>query len=201
MHVTQPFVDFMTELASAMGFEWSLGKIGSNDISLNGPDGAEIWVRSDTWEYDPTNGGRLEIGGCYPRVQGTSFKGDDAPKNISCAVSKSTDQIAKDIQRRFVRHYLPAHQSALQNFNEHLEAKAKHRAQLEAIAQAADIEPPPPEGERVHLFPRSSYPLHGTAETYKDRIHLDVRGIPWDLGLEIIRILTNYEEVQSNAKT
>lgn len=187
---SQAFTQFMTDLAHCMGFEWDLGDIDGNGGRLLGPGGARVYIKPSTWEYDPTNSGRLEISGTYPYRDGTSFVApNNKARNITCAISKAPAQVTHDIRRRFLPKYLAAHQEACQAERAYLERKAKHHAQLEEIAKVIGDHSPGPEAERVDIH-NSPHPLlGGHVETYQDRMHLDIRGIPWDLGMQILKLL------------
>lgn len=186
---SQAFTQFMTDLAHCMGFEWVLGEIDSNGGRLLGPEGARVYVRPSTWEYDPTNGGRLEVSGTYPYRDGTSFVApDNKAQNITCAVSKAPAQVARDIRKRFLPKYLASHQKACQAERAYLERKAKHRAQLDEIAKVIGDHTPGPDAERVYIH-NSPHDVGGHVETYQDRMHLDIQRVPWDLGMQILRLL------------
>lgn len=66
--------------------------------------GGEIWLSIDSYG----NPGKVVISGCYPRdFQGKSRDSGISRHSINVSENKSSDQMAKDIERRFLPLYLP----------------------------------------------------------------------------------------------
>jgi hypothetical protein len=102
-------------------------------VRLLGPDDQTIYL-SASYPY-----GKLDAGVIFPdRVNGASVwslpYGTSAPK-ISCTLSKSAEQVARDIQRRLLPEYLPLLAQCKACVAETLDYRAKRDAAAEKLAK------------------------------------------------------------------
>ena len=192
MEASQLFAEVMEGIAACLD-GWELGEIDGSGGRLLGPDGAGLSVRSNRYAYTVT--GRLEISCHFPYDPdyGTFCPRDGhgyIQTTRTCAAAKSPAQIAQYIQQQVLPKYLPLYEEEVRVKQAWLERRAAHQRQLEEIAEIAQADPPQHGSTRVHIG-RESGSFYGHVEVYQDAIRLDVRGVPWDVGVDIIKLLAN----------
>lgn len=74
------------------------------------PDGSGICIAAKVW----ANKGKLSVSGEYPRDRSGRRFCDKYPESINVSETKTPEQIAKDIQRRFMPEYKVAYAGAIE---------------------------------------------------------------------------------------
>ena len=110
-------MDLLEEIAFYLP-DWRLDKRTEPKMLL-GPLKAQIYIREE--------GGRLRFSGVKPSRQGRGYyswecygmeKGQHRKTRISCAKARGGRAIAKDLENRLIRYYLPLYKDALKRVAE-----------------------------------------------------------------------------------
>lgn len=126
-------MELLEAIAVILG--WRLDRRHEHCFYLLGPDGAKIWARED--------GERLKFQGQKPAWPSGGFYSWEAyrvPSNkigrthITCAKSRGAFAIAKDLERRLIKNYLPMYCIAKQAVNAELE-KLEELNQVEKLTR------------------------------------------------------------------
>jgi hypothetical protein len=193
-------------IAAALNGTWEAKEKGYDYLKENddrwhrivAPNGAGMFIHfpdSGAREKDQ----RISITGIWPlRQPGTEttpsclYPRQDAP-SIYIALSKSPEQIAKDIERRFLPVYLPQREACYNLGLERNAAEAKELARKEEITAILggrlSEQEKRPEGRigRYCNLPNKMYIQDIFVAT--DTVSLDIRSIPYDLALQIFRLI------------
>ena len=100
----QQFGEKMLEVGNILGLSWHLKEEWSDNVGeLKGPGDVCAWVRNGGYQ----NKEKIKVFGDYPRDnKGQGQANTDQRVQISVSETKTPDQIARDIQRRFLPDYL-----------------------------------------------------------------------------------------------
>lgn len=99
-----------------------------------------LWLHAGGWR----NKGRLEINGVYPRdIKGSyTISGyDNNPKSITISLTKTDEQIAREIEKRFIPLYLPALELALKRVAEVAQAEQDRNHVINELGKILGIKP------------------------------------------------------------
>ena len=144
---TQEVVHFLDPLGLEYSYraaEENVGHLGC----ITGPDGCEIRLRCDGYDFEKTK--RIAVSGGWPdpiRYRGDlhSFypsRHDDRPASITIALKRGPEVVARDILRRFMPNYLPVwHKMVIWRDEAIARNTAKDEAYL-TLARADDRKPP-----------------------------------------------------------
>lgn len=127
--------DVSVRLAEAigchMGEGWSGERSTSGAAQLAGPDGARLYLRVGGG-HSRIKPGRVEITGSYPRHQMYGI----TCESITVAIDRGAAVIAREINRRILRSYLPQLAKVQADI---IEAERNSRARAELAAQLAAV--------------------------------------------------------------
>ena len=187
-------------VAQNMGFEWHYippqdEDYGRNRAEIGGPGGCSVVITGDGYNWEQSD--RVEVYGTWPksldrrdgnRVDFMPYR-DNRPDNITCAISRGSVSIARDILRRYVPAYLPAYEKQVEYRQEYLQKEAAVNAAYEELAEAMGE---PPSNNGSHRLRYSDDQPFGdiTISAYKGiSARFDIHNVPMDKALQIARIL------------
>jgi hypothetical protein len=169
---------------------------------LRGPDGEELLVKS----YE--GGRRVRVTGNYPQYNHhnpLSFQftyGDLDRPEITCAVDRGAETIAKEIRRRFLADYRACLEEARRLVRKYERHDQQIRETTLAIAGALDLSEESIRWNRSHGnvtarpklhfstgdHVRADFDVHGG-----DSVEIDLNGVPPDLALRIAEVVAQHE--------
>ena len=111
-----------------------------SSIAISNSDGAALWLRPDTYEFNPETS-RVKIGGSYPNHNGfPTISNQETRSTITVAANRGPEAIAKSIQSRFLPKYLPLYAKGLRIKQQYEERDRRRTDTLCTIAEAAGSE-------------------------------------------------------------
>ena len=174
-------IAIIEQVALYLGPPWKFNRLGEPSswrYDIIDGTGRGLWFRHDSHKD------RFEISGQFPRTKTNPHSNDY--KTISVSAARPPKDIAGDISRRLIPHYLEAYERAAARFQEEQERKA----QLSLIAQAIIKVT----GGRLAGHGRSGrtvYFDHGEAEIWSTgAITLQLRSLSADRAIQLAALFT-----------
>lgn len=183
-------------IATALGDGWSVDT--DRDIewstSLNGPNGAQLFIASADRTYDTVD--RLEISCTYNRVlkQGTDTPYGTTYPKITVKRDRGPDVIAREITRRLLPEYLPQLTKVQGSVSEDESAFEARVILARRLGETGELTM----GRRAATSVRLRGPgmSYGDADiSYRgDSVHLKLAGITADSAVAILALLADSAE-------
>ena len=189
------FSEKMKSVANILGYQWELKQEWSNNAGyLIGPNQAKIWVRNDEYVIKE----RIEFNPCYPETQkgrfGKVYQRYDEKGRMKITVSenKTPEQIARDIQKRFLPPYLEKLQKAVIHIQKIDEYETKKMACLKKVADYLGEDVATPSLKNPRIYSSSVKGLYVITADSNMMIRFEVEVTP-EKAIEIIKILEEEE--------
>ena len=188
---TQERNEMGEKIALALGWEWTPAEEQQNPhgFHIDGPEGSGLFLRF--------RDGRINVSGRWPEhVNQHSFypsnHGTDVLSDITVSASRSPEQVARDINKRYIPLYFPVFQKKKQERADYIARQAMRHERANELASLCGGSPPYRHEDKepaAHLS-YSESKLYGHMKVgYGGDIHLDIHDVPFDLAKQIVRLL------------
>jgi hypothetical protein len=180
----QAFNHKMEAIAKCLGYQWELYKErGDNYGHLIGSD--QIKISAENGDYKLK--GRIQFSSCYPQPKSGYAEYDYRDRiEITVSVDKTSEQIARDIQKRFLPAYLTNLQIIFERTQKSDKYEADKLATIKKVADHLQVEVPK-DRDRLSIFPDMKEIYH--IEAYSDtEVKFEIKTTP-ERAIEIIEIL------------
>ena len=136
----EQFNEKMIAVAKILDLSWKpRPEFHDNIGNLNGPEQVCTHVRNGVYSYREE--GKITFCSVYPRdAKGQYWAGEKERVNIGVSEAKTPEQIAQDIQRRFLPKYLEHLATMRRKINELNQYNAKKEAALKQVADHFGLE-------------------------------------------------------------
>lgn len=141
---------------------------------------------------------RIEVYGCYPlakyRKNGQArhyypLSGMDMP-NITCAIKRGPEAIAKDIERRFLPRFLELHELALEHVAKREQEQDNKEATMKRLADVLGVQT----GARLNtnVGKNEGYSAWVTIESAGEAsVNMKISSLNVELAVQVCRLLIN----------
>lgn len=183
------------ELAGHLdGWEHFQPKHAGHHPKLVAPNGASVWLRTVSYRLgdEVADTDRLEFYVTWPEAvvartggfDSQYFRPHDRTLKITVAASRTIASIAKDVERRLLRRYLPKYAEMLELKAKYLERDRITKANARRIAEALGTDY---EGNARTV--RTHGDVWSSFEVNDDQVNVKLLYVPISLALEVARLL------------
>lgn len=202
--MNEAILKFAQEIASHLGNGWTahIKEDRKNRAYLRSYGIERVILGGDDW-YSWEKSKRIEIHGIYPQFGNEpvlSWYGDDKAPTITCAKSRGSEKVTRDIERRFLPKFWPLVEKAEIIVEQYTDDAASRMQNALDIAEVLGEEIDNGRGSDIRAYDTLTVSLgsykkgvYGSVEVHKDSYSFKIRSCPIDLGLQIAQLIAQHQ--------